>query len=141
MGLKLTERLTGDGKFDRLTVPVQSATVIGKGDLISYESGYAVPLDLAAEDATFLGASEDQSAVGETLDIVVLTKVIGSVPVESAAYTIGQALAYNASNTTLESSTANTIAWSMEDTSGVSKTSLKVLIDTVILGKLFLNNA
>jgi len=135
MNVKL--RIMGDDQLDRISVPIESATVVASGDLISYEGGYAVKLDAAAEDATFLGVSESQSKVGETDDLVVIRKCIAESVVASAAYTIGAALAYNASNGNLEASTANTIAWAYETSKGVSVTSLKVLIDVVHLSKLF----
>lgn len=139
MNVKL--RLMGDDKLDRINVPVESSTVIAPGDLISYESGYAVKLDAANEDATFLGVSESQSKSGETDDIIVIRRGIFESVVASAAYTIGSALAYNASNGNLEASTANTIAWAYQDSKGANVTSLKVLVDALALNKLFAVNA
>lgn len=132
-----TIRLMGDEKLGRIAVPVESATVITAGMFVSYESGYAVPLDAQTEDATFLGVAEGQTKAGETDDISVITQGVFQCSVTSAAYTIGQGLHFNASTGALENATANTLAWSWEDTAGVSVTTLKVLVDVVALAKLF----
>lgn len=130
-------RLMGDEKIGRLTVPVESATVINAGMFVSYESGYGVDLDAQADDATFLGVAEGQTKAGETDDISVITEGVFQCPVTSAAYTIGQALHFNASTGSLEDATANSIAWAWEDTGGISVTTLKILVDTPGLAKLF----
>jgi len=130
-------RLMGDEKIGRMAVPIASATVIPAGMFVSYESGLAVPLDVQAEDVTFIGVAEGQSKAGETDPISVIIEGVVEAVVTSAAYTIGQGLHFNASTGALESATANTIGWSWEDTRGASVTSLKVLIDVVRLGKLF----
>jgi hypothetical protein len=129
-------RLIGDDKLGRLVVPVESATVINANDLVSYESGYGVRLDGETEDITFLGVAEGQTKAGETDDISVVIQCMAEVTVVSAAYTIGKALQFNGASA-LTDSTANTIAWAWEDTAGASVTTLKVLIDTVALNKLF----
>jgi len=130
-------RLLGDEKIGRIAVPIASATVIPAGMFVSYESGLAVPLDLQAEDVTFLGVAEGQSKNGETDLISVITQGVFEVPVTSAAYAIGAGLHFNASTGALEAATANTIAWAWEDTKGVSVTTLKVLVDVLALNKLF----
>jgi len=130
-------RLVGDEKIGRLTVPVESATVIPAGTFVSYESGYGVDLDAQADDATFLGVAEGQTKAGETDDISVFTEGVFQCPVTSAAYTIGQALHFNATSGALEDATANSIAWAWEDTGGTSVSTLKVLVDAPGLAKLF----
>jgi len=134
-------RLAGDEKLDVVQVPCASATSFEVGQLISYESGNAVKLNAATEDITFLGVSTMTKVSGETYpDIVVATKGIFEAQVKSSTYSIGDALAYNATNDELEASTANTIAWAWENKTA-AVTSLKVKIDVVALAKLFANNA
>jgi len=130
-------RLMGDEKLGRIAVPIASATVITAGMFVSYESGLAVPLDAQAEDATFIGVAEGQSKDGETDPISVITQGVVECSVTSAAYAIGAGLHFNASSGALEAATANTLAWSWEDTKGASVTTLKVLVDVVKLAKLF----
>lgn len=135
--MKAKLRLLGDQKLDRVSVPVASATEIDQYDLISLESNLAVKMDAEAEDATFLGVSESQSKNGETDNISVLRKGVFEVNAEAATYTIGQALMLNNTNQTLEAATANSIAWAYEVKVVGSGGTLKVLIDTVALSKLF----
>lgn len=130
-------RLMGDEKLGRTVVNVDSGTVITAGMFVSYESGKGVPLDAQAEDATFIGVAEGQTKAGETDPISVITQGVVECSVTSAAYTIGQGLHFNASTGALEAATANTLAWSWEDTKGANATSLKVLVDIVKLAKLF----
>lgn len=135
-------RLVPDNITGRVVVPVADDTVINPGDFVSYESGKAVLLDAATEDASFLGVAEGASGnnvLYPPTHINVLLKAVVEAPVASAAYTVGAALSYNETNKNLEvaSGNANTIAWAFEDTEGVSVTSLKVLVDVTKLGKLF----
>lgn len=130
-------RLMGDEKIGRIAVPIASATVIPAGMFCSYESGLLVPFDTQNEDPTFIGVAEGQSKAGETDLVSVIVQGVVECSVTSAAYTIGQGLHFNASTGALESATANTLAWSWEDTKGVSVTTLKVLVDIVALNKLF----
>jgi hypothetical protein len=136
-------RLVPDNMTGRVAVPVAADTVLNPGDFVSYESGKAVLLDAATEDATFIGVAEGASGnnvLFQPTHINVLLKAVVEAPVASAAYTVGQALAYNETSGVLEvtaTSDSNTIAWAFEDTEGTSVTSLKVLIDVVKLGKLF----
>jgi hypothetical protein len=130
-------RLMGDEKIGRIAVPIASATVIPAGQFVSYESGLLVPFDTQNEDVTFIGVAEGQSKAGETDLVSVIVQGVVECSVTSAAYTIGQGLHFNASTGALENATANTIAWSWEDTKGASVTSLKVLVDIVALNKLF----
>jgi hypothetical protein len=135
-------RKQGDLSMDLISLPAASATVFDQGQLISCESNKAVKLDAATEDITFAGVAMDKKVAGEDYpDVVICTKGIFEGAVASAAYTLGEALAYNASNDNLESSTANTIAWAAEDTKGVTVTTLKVMIDVKALGKLYKVNA
>jgi hypothetical protein len=132
-------RLPGDLQLNRLAVPTENTAEWEAGQLLSFENGYAVKLDDAAEDATFLGVSLDKRKLGDTFpDVGVQIKGIFEVPVTNGTYTIGEALGYNASTDVLESSSTNTIAWAWENKTG---TSLKVLIDVPLLGKLFPVNA
>lgn len=129
-------RLIGDERMDKIAVPVEAATVIAAGDLISYESGYAVKLDAQAEDASFIGVAETASPLNETTPLTVITKGVFEVAVASAAYTIGLGLHYNTGGY-LESATANTLGWAWQDSGGVSVSTLHVLFDAPALRKLF----
>lgn len=136
MNLKL--RIPGNS-FEKVMVPIASGVTVEVGDLISYESATGVKLDTATEDATFVGVSEHKSIDGQTDDISVSLEGLYEGAVESASYNVGDALGYNASNDTLEASTANTIAWSAEKKA--SATTLKVFIDIKALGKFFTVNS
>lgn len=136
MNLKL--RIAGS-PLKKLQVAVASGTTVEVGDLISFESSAGVKLDAAAEDATFIGVSQTKSISGQTDPLSVDMDGLFEAAVESASYSIGDALSYNASNDTLEASTANTIAWAAE--TKASATSLKVFIDVLALGKFFAVNA
>lgn len=71
------------GPLTLIQVPVASATVIDKGDMIALSAGKAVPLDdtydtssaaaaiKEAADAAFLGIAHSASASGETDDVLV----------------------------------------------------------------------
>lgn len=127
-----------DGKLDRVYVPVAS-TLIRKGDALSYESAHAVLMDAEAEDATFIGISEDDHAVADGDGFVVaIQKCIVDAPVESGSYSIGDPLSFKDVNSTLQKDTVdNTIAFAFEDTETTSVTRLRCLIDVVALDKLF----
>ena len=128
----------GDGKFDRVYVPIESGTVMSKGEAVCFEAGYATAMDAAADDATFLGIAEQAHAsAADHSYIVVLTKVIVDSPVESASYTFAEGMKYNTSGTLEADGGANTIAHVWEQTGTTTMTTLKVMIDTVNLGKLF----
>lgn len=133
----------GNPLLDVIEIPIEAATVLEPGMPVSYESGYAVPLDAATEDATFAGIALDKHVAGDTYPGKVLVELTCKVdaPVASGAYTIGQALAYNASNKNFEASTADTMLWSLQDTAGGNVTTLKCLVDVRALGKLFPVNA
>jgi|SRR5690606_8396537 len=132
-------RLIEDLKTELVALPTEATAEWEQGQLISLESGYAVKLDAATEDATFAGVSLDKRKLGDTYpDVVVATKGIFEATVQNDVYTVGDALAYNAGTDELEKSTANTIAWAHENKTG---TTLKVLIDVKKLGKLFPVNA
>lgn len=136
--MNVKPRLWGNNQLDLIEVPIDGATALEPGDLVSYEGGLAVKMNAEAEDATFLGVCKDKVKLLDTFpNVVVATKCIVDSAVTSAAYTIGQALMLNNASQTLEASTANSIAWAFEDTGGVSVTTLKVLIDVVALNKLF----
>lgn len=136
--MNVKPRLWGNNQLDLIEVPIDGNTALEPGDLISYESNLGVKMDSETEDATFLGVCKDKVRSGDTFpNIVVARKCIVEAAVTSAAYTIGQALMLNVATQKLEAATANSIAWSYQDTGGASVTTLKVLIDTVALGKLF----
>ena len=127
----------GDGRTDRVDVPIASATTIEKGDFISYESNKAVLMDNVGEDDTFCGMAETTSTNGDTENLVVLTKCIAEVDTTSATYTIGQGLMYTSENTLVAAGSDTAIAWSTEYKT--SCTRLRVLIDVVALQKLFVD--
>lgn len=127
----------GDGRTDRLKVPIASATTIEKGDYISYESNKAVLMDAAGEDDSFAGIAETTSRDGDTTDLVCITKCVLETDVTSAIYTLGQGLKYTSENTLVAASTDTAIAWS----TGYyyHKSRIKVLIDIDKLQKLFVD--
>jgi len=127
-----------DGKLDRVMVPIASATAVEKGHAISYEGNKAVLMDLEAEDATFVGISEDDHAAASgDGKILVIQKCIVDAPVESGSYCSGDPLSFNTSTGSLQKDTDNTIAFAFEDTELDSVTRLRCLIDVVALDKLF----
>jgi hypothetical protein len=130
--------LQAAGDLDRAPVPVGSSTNIELGDFLSYESGNIVLMDAAAEDATFAGYAVNQVSAdfAEPDRVVVGLKGILRTDCTSAAYTFGQDLMYAAENSVVNAS-ANSIAWSIEDTAAGNVTSLDILIDVLALGKLF----
>lgn len=130
---------------DVVMVPVATATVIERGDPISYESGAGVLLDSADEDASFVGIALDDSQTGDTRNIRVASRCFCQVGVTSATYDSGVGLLYVSGDATTvyvfaDDSGANTIAWAAE-TKGSAVTSLKVLFDAVQLSKLYEVNA
>ena len=130
-----------EGALDRASLPVASATVIRKGDLISLESNKAVLLDDATEDATFAGISESESASGETDDITVLRRCIVEITVGSATYDYGNGLKYNAGDADnaydfVADAGADTIMW-IHKQYDVAATIVLALVDIVALRKLF----
>ena len=138
MAINVKVRLEDDFKINMHDLPVEAATTIEVGDLISYESGYAVQFDAVTEDATFAGVSRSKSIAGNTDPIIVQMQCIVEADCTSAAYTYGQSLAANTTTNVIEDgSGANTIGWSVDDTASGDVTALKMLIDVVKLGKLF----
>ena len=141
MTIKL--RLQSPSPLDTITAPVVSGTFIApvfdKGQLLTYQNGIVGKIGTATENLIFLGVSDDlRVSTTDIMPVAVIQKGIFSATVGSAAYTFGQPLAYVGGATdNLASSTANTIAWSAEDTGGASVTTLKVLIDVKALGKLY----
>ncbi|HLD98270.1 MAG TPA: hypothetical protein VI815_03010 [Candidatus Nanoarchaeia archaeon] len=133
-------RIPGDERFDLISVPVEAATVIANGDLVSYESGYAVKLDAEAEDATFVGVCERGSNLNETTPITVWRKAIVEATVDSAAFAIGDGISLSAGGT-LEKAGDNILMHCFESSVGVSVTTVKAVIDVQSLGKLFATNA
>lgn len=127
----------GDGRTDRVQVPIASATEIEKGDLISYESNKAVLVDAVTEDDTFAGIAETTSENGDTDDLVVITKCVLDIDVTSGTYTLGQGLKYTSENTLVAATADTAIAWSMGY--NYVKTRIKVLIDIDKLQKLFVD--
>lgn len=141
MAYNVKVRKENDYKINTQTLPVETATVISKGDLVSYESGYAVLVDAAADDATFVGVSMSATKAGEVEPIVIQMQCIAEATVDSAAYTYGQSLTIGTGTGALADGGANTIAWSVIDTASVDVTSLKILVDVTKLGKIFPVNA
>lgn len=140
--MNLTLRLPANIQVDQLVVPTVSGTfqaaVFEKGQLLAYQNGIVTKVGTATENLLFIGVSEDRRvSTTDTMPVTVIQKGIFQAAVTSAAYTIGQSLAYDGASDVLTSSTANTIAWSAEDTAGASVTTLKVMIDVRALGKLF----
>lgn len=129
---------------DVIMVPVASATVIERGDPISYESSLATVLATVTDDIYFAGIALDDSVSGDTNNIRVATRCLCQVGVSSASYTDGQGLKYASGAATTvfafaDDGNANTIGWSTETKTTV--TSLKVLFDAHALRKLFEVNA
>jgi len=131
--------LQAAGDLDRFPVPVGSSTNLEQGDFLSYESGNAVLVDAATEDATFIGYMVNQvsSDFSEPDRAVAGLKGILRVDCTSAAYTFGQGLKYVSENAVVTDGAANTLVWSVEDTAAGNVTSLDILVDVLALNKLF----
>jgi len=125
------------GDRDRIVIPVGTSTNLEKGDLLSYESGAAVLVDAATEDATFIGYAVNQVSAdfSEPDRIVAGLKGIVEYDCTSAAYNVADGLKYADENKVVADGGANTIAHAAE-TKGTT-TRLAVLIDVLALGKLF----
>ncbi len=112
---------------------------------MSLESNAGVNLDAAADDATFLGITDDESDSTQSDDIQVLLKCHIKVDVTSATYGLLGGLKWAAGDSGTDYSLvadggANTIAWSLtEETSAVTR--LRVLIDVLGLHKLATSDA
>ena len=134
--------LYGDGKLDRVNLPIASATAIVKGEFVCYESGYVTKMDADTDDATFVGISEmDHPANSGITGITVITNCIVLAPVSTASYAFAAGMKYATSGSLVADGGANTICHAIEDNGTTSKTSLKVMVDTYKLGKLFLVSA
>jgi predicted RecA/RadA family phage recombinase len=134
--------LYGDGKHDRVNLPVASATAIVKGEFVCWEAGYITKMDAASDDATFVGVSEmDHAANAGIVNLTVITKCVVLAPATTASYSFGAALKYNTGGYLEAAGGADTIAHAWEDNGTTSITSLKVMVDTYHLGKLFLVSA
>jgi len=130
----------GDSIFGRVTLAkITAADDIQIGDFLKSTGATGVEkLAAVTDDATFVGVSGmlSEDADGPS-NLLVYTQCIIEVPVVSAAYNFGAGLKYNVAGGALEADAAfNTIAWAWE-TKGAGTTSLKVLVDVLLLAKLF----
>lgn len=134
--------LYGDGKLDRVNLPVASATAIVKGEFVCWEAGYVTKMDAATDDAVFVGVSEmDHAANSGITNLTIITNCIVLAPATSASYAFGAGMKYNTGGYLEADGAANTICHVVEDNGTASVASLKVMVDTYHLGKLFLVSA
>ena len=142
MAQNLTVKQWSNNPCDYTRLPVEKATELEQGDLVSYESNYAVPLDAVTEDATFAGICNDNSASDEDDDIVVCTgPVVAKVTVSSDTYNFGAPLKYVSGDhgtdyVFADASGNDTICWIYRDYAS-TVTSAYVLFDARALQKLF----
>jgi hypothetical protein len=128
-----------DDALNKLHMPIASATVIARGDLMEYESGAVTVVDAAGDNVTFVGVSLDLSRNGDTDDVNILLRGKLNLTVASATYAIGKALKYssgaNGTDWVLTGATsgADGIAWSAQY-KGSSVTNLDVFFDSFLVG-------
>jgi hypothetical protein len=128
-----------DNELNKLHVPVGTATVLARGDLIIYSGGAGIAMTANTDNTAFMGACLDLSRNGDTDDINVLLKGRLNITVSSSTYAIGEALTYNAG--------ANGTAWVLAAVSSGAKgvafslqykaanvTSLDVQINSFLVG-------
>tara|TARA_B100000029_G_scaffold107990_1_gene99289 strand:+ start:4935 stop:5354 length:420 start_codon:yes stop_codon:yes gene_type:complete len=125
------------GDRDRIAIPVGTSTNLEKGDLLSYESNAAVLFDAATEDATFTGYMINQvsSDFSEPDRAVAGLKGIVEYDCDSANYAVGDGLKYSAENKVVDDGGSDTIVWSAEYATSVTR--VDVIVDVLALGKLF----
>ena len=93
-----------------LYLAIPSAVVVKVGEFLSWESNAVAVLDLATEDATFIGMALGASASGETDKIPIATEFIADVTVASATYDLGAELKFSTDGSLEASSSANGVA-------------------------------
>jgi hypothetical protein len=123
-----------DMRTDRCRTRAESTTVIAVGDFLYASGGYAYVLDKETLDANFLGLAYEASASGDTASITVLLRGVIDCSVASSTYNVGDTLGY-AGQYSLEANSTQVLAWALER--GTATTRIRVLFDTVALGKLF----
>ena len=126
----------GDAVYGRLTLPKKTAAdALTIGDFLSWNTSGVERMDAVGEDATFIGICGMDSADADgPQNILVYTQCICEVASTSATYTPGQSLLWT-DGEVATGAAANTVCWSLEYKT--TATSLKVLVDTVALAKLF----
>lgn len=134
--------LYGDGKLDRVSVPIATATAVVKGEFVCYEAGYVTKMDAATDDATFIGVSEmDHPANSGATDLTIITNCVVLTPATTASYSFGSGVKYNTGGYVEADGAANTIGHVWANYGTASVTSLKIMVDTYKLGKFFLVSA
>jgi len=125
--------------FGRVTLPKASAAEeVLKGVFLKSTAGVVAPVAGATDDATFCGIAAMLSADAEgPLNVLVYTRCIVEVPMTAASYIFGQDLKYKTDGTLEDAGGANTIAWAWETKTVGAGGTLKVLVDVVMLAKLF----
>jgi len=139
--------MTSSNPVDFVRVPVASATVITKGQLVSWESNKGVLMDLVTEDATFIGVAYTETRNGETDDIVVCQNCVVEIDSTSAAYNnVGAGLKYAAGDAStayslVDDGGANTIAWNHKAMGASAVTRIQARVNVPALSKLYEVNA
>lgn len=101
-----------DFLFDMITMPVASATIIAKLDLVNHDdSGNVTIVDAAGDNDTYIGLAGEMSLNGDTAQLLCWCKALFYGSLGAAATTRpGKALAYNGGPGTSGSHTGTT-AW------------------------------
>ena len=107
-----------DSLFDMITMPVASATIIAKLDLVNHDdSGNVTIVDAAGDNDTYIGLAGEMSLNGDTAKLLCYCKAMFYGSLGSAATTYpGKALKYNGGPGT-SGSHAGTTAWSFSQAS------------------------
>lgn len=102
-----------DSLFDMITMPVASATIIAKLDLVNHDdSGNVIVVDAAGDNDTFIGMSGEMTLNGDTADVLCWCKALFYGSLGSAATTRpGKALKYNGGPAS-SGTHSGTTAWS-----------------------------
>ncbi len=124
-----------------LSLAIPSAVVVEPGEWLSWETNAVAIVDLATEDATFIGMALGASANGETAKIPIATKFIADVTVASATYDLGAELKFSTDGSLLASGGANGVCNVIEYT-GAAATTVRAYFDVMgAVKKLFPINA
>lgn len=128
-----------DNALNMLHFGVASATTLAPGDLVKCATGAVTCVSASSDNTAFVGLSLDVSENGETADVNVLLRGRATCGVDSATFTLGEALTYSSGANGTDwklaavSSGADGLFWALQYKSS-AVTTLKVQWDSFMIG-------